>query len=378
MSLLFFEGFETVGTLTGIANQATTRPRVALRWDSTGSGGIPASDSYFTIVDSFSEGYALQMGSNGFSYGNFLRWDIPTAYDDVAPTTTGATFICGARVHIPSDPKTWAVFQVYASFGSGTGFADFALAVVDSTDVVVSRSVSGVIETAADVVTPGDWHYLEVRFKYSNGTNTNGLYEVYVDGNQVLIDTTARINGNFFTQLEGIRMHNCSGADTGTDFVAYDDIYILVEDGTAPNDFIGSKVRVLSLPPDGDGTTNDWTTSSGSTHYTLIDENGADSADYIETSTDTEEDMFEFTDSAANGEFVALKVEAEAIAVTTTTHTLDVRVDSSGNVAETNWAVTSTAAYAVFEHYQTTDPNGGGAWTQAGIDAAEVGVQFNA
>lgn len=378
MSLLFFEGFETVGTLTGLANQATTRPRVELRWDSTGSGGTKSTDSFFTITDSFSEGYALQMGSNNFSNSNFLRWDIPTAYDDVAPTTTGVTFICGARVHIPTDPKEWAVFQVYASFGSGTGTPDFSLRVVDSTDVRVARSVGGAIETVTDVLTPGDWHYLEVRFLYSNGPNSNGLYEVYLDGTQIMIDTTARTNGNFFTQLEGIRMHNCNTADTGTDFVAYDDIYILIEDGTTPNDFIGSKIRVLSLVPDADGSASQWTPSTGSDHYVLIDENGADSSDYIETSTDTEEDMFEFTDSAANGEFVAVKVEAEAIALTTTTHTLDVRIDSGGNVAETNWAVTSTTAYAVFEHYQASDPDGGGAWSQTSIDGAEVGVQFNA
>lgn len=376
MSLLFFEGFETVGTLTGIANQATTRPRVDLRWDSTDSGSIPATDSFFTITDAFSEGYALQMGSNEFSNGNFLRWDVPTALDDVAPTTTGTTFILGARVHIPSDPKTFSVFHFYCSFGSGTGTPDFSLGVRDSTDVVVSRSVAGIFDSFDDILTPGGWHYLEIKVLYSSSSSSNGMYEVHVDGVQRLIDTTARVNGNFFTQIEGIRMHNCTEADTGTDFVAYDDIYFATVDGSAPNDFIGAKVRVLSFPPDGDGTSSDWSTSSGSTHYVLIDENGANSADYIETAVDTEEDMFEFTDSAANGEFVALKVEAEAIAITTTTHTLDVRVDSGGSVAETNWPVTSTAGYVVFEHYQSSDPAGGG-WTHAGIDAAEVGVQFN-
>lgn len=374
MSLLFFEGFETVGTELGIANQASTRPRIDLRWDSTGSGGVKSTDSFFLIDDSFSEGFAIQMGQNGFSNSNFLRWDIPAGKKGVGVSAT--EFIVGWRVHIPSTSRTWAMMQVYASFGSGSGNPDFSVGCVNSADVRVSRSVGGAIETATGVFSTDSWHYVECRFLYSGGANNNGIYEVLVDGTQQMIDETARINGNFFSQIEGIRFQ-CTNQSTGQDFIGYDDIYILEVDGTTPNDFIGSKVRVLSLPPDADGSPNDWTTSTGTTHYTLIDENGADASDYLETTVDTEEEMFDFTDSAANGEFIAVKVEAEAIAQTTTSHTLDVRLSSGTAVAETNHAVTDTANYAVFEHYQATNPNGGGAWTQTTIDAAQIGMQFN-
>ena len=375
MSLLFFEGWETVGTETGLANQATTRPRMNLRWDATSSGGLPASDSFFLIDDSFSEGFAVQMGSNGFSNGNYFQWDIPSGKQGVGASAT--EFIVGCRVHIPTPANSFSIMQVYNSTPGGAT-ADFSVNCINSADVSVSRFVGGTIETSTGVFTADTWAYVECAFTISSGSASNGSYDVYVDGNQELVDTTARTNGNFFSIVEFIRFNNMSGASTADgDWVGYDDIYILEVDGTDPEDFQGAQIRVLSFPPDGDGTNTDWTTSTGSTHYTLIDENGADASDYVETSTDTDEDMFDFGDNPAGGNYIALKVEAEAIAQTTTSHTLDVRVDSSTNIAETNHAVTDTVNYDVFVHYQTTDPNGGGAWTEAGVDAAEAGVQFN-
>lgn len=374
MSVLLFEGFETVGTELGLANQATTRPRIALRWDAVGSGGAPTTDSFFVITDGFSEGYAIQMGQNGFSNGNFLEYAIPSGKGGVGASAT--EFVVGWRVHVPSTSRSWSMFHVRANYGTGTGSIDFSVNVSNSADLTVSRLVAGVFATATGVFSTDQWHHVEVKFSYSSGSSTNGSYDIYVDGVQQLVDATARINGNFFSNLRAMRF-NTTNASTGQDYIAYDDIYILEADGQAPNDFLGAQVRIVSLPPDADGTTTDWTTSTGSDHYALVDENGASASDYVETSTDTEQDMFETTDTSSGGVFHALKVEAEAIAQTTTSHTLDVRVDSNGTVEETSHSVTSTTAYDVFSHYSNEDPDASAAWTQSAVDAAEVGVQFN-
>ena len=374
MSLLFFEGFETVGTEVGLANEATTRPRIALRFDAVHGGVLPHLYSFFLIDDRFGEGYAVQMGSNSLSLDNYLQWTIPSGKQGVGASAT--EFIVGVRVHIPSTSRTFPVFQVYNSYGSPPGGADFAVNVVNSADVSVSRFVGGTIETSTGVFSTDSWAYVEASFTISSGSSTNGSYDVYVDGSQELVSTAARTNGSSFTQVESIRFRSTGQSTTSGDYIGYDDIYILEVDTTAPNDFIGPRVQVVSHPPDGDGTTN-WTQSGTGAHYLDINENGADSADYVETSTDTDEEMFDMGDSATNGEFIAVKVEAEAIAQTTTSHTLDVRLGSGTSVSETNHAVTSTTAYAVFEHYQVTDPNGGGAWTQTSIDAAQIGMQFN-
>lgn len=377
MSVLFFEGFETSGTLLGIGNESTTGPRVGLRWDSFSRGGIPSTDSFFLIDDSFSEGFALQMGSNGFSNGNHLTYSVPNALNGVGASAT--EFVVGVRVHIPTPANSFAMIQVRNGTGSFPGTADLQVNCINSVDVSVSRFVGGTMETATGVLTADTWVYVELKFTISSGSSTNGSYDVHLDGTQIMVDTTARTNGNFFSTVEAIRFPNMSGSSTDAgDHVAYDDIYILEADATEPNDFLGAKVRVLSLPPDGDAGTNQWTLSSGSAaHYTYVDENGADAADHLQESTDTDEDMFDFTDSAADGEFFCLKVEAEALAITTTSHTLDVRCNSNATITETNHAVTDTANYAVFAHYEQEDPDTSSAWTQAGIDAADVGIQFN-
>jgi hypothetical protein len=192
---------------------------------------------------------------------------------------------------------------------------------------------------------------VELRFKISSGSSTNGVYEVYVDGVQVMIDETARTNGNFFTVVEFVQFNNMSGASTTDgDYVGYDDIYILEVDGTAPEDFIGHRVRVVSLPPDGDDTTQ-WSTSSGTVHYTLIDENGADDTDYIIHGVNTQRDLFTCTNVVQDGEIFSVKVEAEALAVGETTHTLDVELKSNTTTVQTNHAVDDLSNYKVFAHY---------------------------
>lgn len=369
MSILLFEGFETVGTELGIGNQGSTRPRIHLRWDSTTSGGIPSTDSYFLITDIFSEGYAIQMGSNGFSNGNRLVYDVPTALDDVGPTT-GTEFIVGFRAHIPSTARTASMFSVKVS-----GADDLSLNFVDSTDLQLSRFVGGQMEIELDVLTPGAWHYIEMRFLISSGSSSNGLYEVYLDGNQVWENLAARTNGNFGSDVQSMSFRT-TNASTGEDYVGYDDIYLLQVDGNNPNAFIGSGARVISLPPDGDDTT-EWGTSTGTVHYSLIDENGADDADFIIHGVDTERDLFTCTDISAAGEVHSVKVEVEALAIAETTHSIDVELKNNTTTVQTNHNVTDSVDYDVFTHYADDDPNTSAAWTNGGVDTMKVGVQFN-
>jgi len=376
MSLHFFEGFETSGSLLGIANQATTGPDMQLRWDASSRGGVPSTDSSFLITDVFSEGLAVQMGSNGFSNGNYFAWYIPSGKNGVGASAT--EFIVGCRYHVPTPAVNTVVMAVYNGTGTQPGTSDLQVNALSSGSCSISRFVGGTMETVTGVFTTDTWHYVELKFTISSGSSSNGSYEVHVDGTQIMVNTAARTNGNFFSVVQQIRFPNMSGASTTAgDFVGFDDIYILEVDGTTPNDFIGASARVISLPPDADAGTNNWTTSTGTDHYALIDENGADSSDYLEESTNGDADMFDITDTVADGGFIALKVEAEAIALTTTSHTLDVRCNSNATVAETNHAVTSTTAYDVFTHYQVTDPDTAGSWTQASIDAVDVGIQFN-
>jgi hypothetical protein len=113
MTMHFFEGFETVGTSLGLANESTTGPRIALRWDASSRGGTPSTDSFFLIDDVQSEGYAIKMGTSGPSNSNYLRWHVPSGKQAVGASAT--EFIVGCRVHIPTPANTFAIMSVYNS-----------------------------------------------------------------------------------------------------------------------------------------------------------------------------------------------------------------------------------------------------------------------
>lgn len=373
MSLLFFEGFETVGTELGLANQATVGPRVELRWDASGRGGNPVSDSFFLIDDFLSEGFALQMGFNGPSIGNFVQRNTPVSLQG-APGAGATEYIVGMRVHIPSTPRTWKICQVTGKDPLGFDSVAIELECENSADLRVRRGLGGPsIGFAAGVVTAGSWHYIELRFKIAD--TPNGIIEVKVDGTSQITDTAADTNNFLATDAIFIQWETTAVAG-GTDFVAYDDMYLL-ETGTSPNSNFLGDVRVVSLPPTADASPTNWTTSSGPTHFSLVDENGADAADYIESDTNSQEDMFDTTNLSVASSVLGVKIEAEAINTTGGSPTLDVRVKSGVSVAETNYTVDDTVDYAVFSHLSETDPATGSLWLDAAVDAMNVGVQIN-
>jgi hypothetical protein len=366
MSIVFFDGFETVGTETGLANEATVRPRIALRYDAYGNSGTPATNGWYLDDDHVGEGYAWRLGNNR---ANWLR-----VY---TPNETGKTYVVGARVHIPDTTETDC--YIFWPEGNTTGVPDghFVVMCRDNTDLVVAGTSTSLNETVTDAFTPGSWHYVECKFKVND---TTGLVEVKIDDTQVLNKTNVDTN-DFWGNVIAIRFGgtNISGStltDSGQDFFALDDIYILKTDGGNPDDFLGDRTTVKSLPPNGDNSVA-WTPSSGTTHYTLIDENGSNNTDYIDETTNLDRDEFDLTNLGDSGATVhCIKIEAQAADVGDTNNNLDVEVESSGSRTQTSHAVTS-ASELVYEHYEADDPNTGSAWGASAVDSMRAGVEFN-
>jgi len=251
MPLLFFEGFETVGTELGIANEATTRPNIHKRWDDTGSGAVKNQDSYFLIDDEFSEGFAIQMGNNGFSNGNFLQWDVPTALQ--VPAGSGApTFILGMRVHIPSTSRTADIIEFRGKFTPASDAKQISIGYTNSSGIYVSRGTVGTtIASNTNVFAAGQWHWMEIEIKMAD--LPDGKVIIKVDGVTV-IDEDPLDTNDAMTVASAVRLlYKTTNASTGEDFVGYDDIYIINVETT--EEFLDA-VRVRSLPPSEDDAAN--------------------------------------------------------------------------------------------------------------------------
>ncbi len=105
------------------------------------------------------------------------------------------------------------------------------------------------------------------------------------------------VSGSWELRIDGAHSDSGSGVDTGSasdeiEFVLkttnqyLDDIYIYDGEGTTNNDFLGT-VFVEGLLPTADGNSSDWTPSSGTDNYALIDENPSDldGTDSVSTTT---------------------------------------------------------------------------------------------
>jgi len=375
MSIIYFEGFETVGTEIGLAYQATTRPRIDLRFDATSYGGIPSTDSFYLIDDDYSEGYAINMGQNGaFSSGNYLEMT-PSQVQQGAPGPSTPTVIVGFRVHVASLARTCSIFYVRGRYGPTGTDRQFEIAYVNSVDLKLSFG-SGITTretTVTGVFSPGNWHYVEVKFKCAESAD-GGMVQIKVDGTTVLTQDPQDMNNNCSVEAyEWFRWHNASHSAASGDFTGYDDIYILDADTSPHTTYLGP-CRVRSLPPSSDHLA-EWS-GTGPPNYAEVGENGADDTDYIETDVDNATDIYNVTDTVEPDAIYAVKLEAEAKNTTVGTPSLEFQL-KSGASTETAKETVDNASYELFTHYNEADPATGSDWTNTAIDAMRAGLRFD-
>jgi len=208
------------------------------------------------------------------------------------------------------------------------------------------------------------WYYIEFKVTISD----TGTYEVRKDGVTILsgsgdTQNTANAYGN------RIRL--------GTGYIgSYDDVYVCDGAGTRNNDFLGD-CKVEARFPNANGTNQDWTPSSGSDHYTLIDDTTPNGdTDYLYSGTAGHLETNNFQDISLIGSIKGVVLRAS------------VRKDDAGSrmaaavcrSGGTNYegpavSITDTYAYTIERVYET-DPATGLAWTPTSFNAAEFGIKL--
>ena len=384
MGVIFFEGFETVGTATGQAGRTSVVPNIHKRW-TISQGSSPGSDPRGVLQSDFqSEGFAWRTADTGGSTATFrvvfpddilAQIAVPFEDEDAEPKE----HIIGFRLHTRNLADAASMLVLRTGYRTNTLIDTFSsgigLRLVGTTTGITIEAIRGASTTlasAVDALDKEEWHYIEIKFLLRDTAGVgepaeDGYIIVNVDGVEVLNfvgDTDAdSVNAGLGLDYVGFQLSFSSGSATGDDYWALDDVYALFPDGGAPyNDFLGP-VRVVRFELDGDGSPLEWTPSTEGNHYTLVDENGADSADYIQSDTDGQTDDFTIENFGGGGTIYAVKAEVEAINTVGGTPQINVRLDETF----TNYTVDDTVDYNVFSHYQDVD----------GFDDAEVGVQFD-
>lgn len=279
-------------------------------------------------------------------------------------TTANVLFI-NMPVKINTVPgSTNPFFRVFDAVGalqaSLSLASDFRLVLKDSGGSTVATSMEQLVQSA--------WHHLEIKFD-----TTNNQVSLRLDRGP---GQTDEVFTNASVTMNALRSFECRGlfSDVGSTRIEWDHIIAFDDQGSDVNDWIGDCRMFVTRPVADDSVA--WTPSTGADNYALVDETPLNEADYVETDTDEAVDMYVFGDDFPADDidivhfaFVNAHLTKEAGGAT-----VALRLDSDGNVDEGD-PITTLSTGRYYQHFLETDPDGGGAWTVAQLNAIKAGVK---
>lgn len=332
MALLFCDGFDHVDD--GYEN---------LKW------------SY--VSSTFAVDYASGYGRTG-GYGIKISPINVTVYTTIANT---ATFVFGAAFKLSGADGT------YKKFVLGDGSSEqLGLYINTAGAVVLTRGGSQIDISTSGLVSFDTWYYIEIKATINNST---GTAEVRLNGSSSPI-----INFSGDTQATGNAYINRIDLFVYNTTLYVDDLYICDTTGSTCNDFLGD-VTITTLYPTADGTHTDFTPSTGTDHYALVDEAQISGAtDYNESSTVGHKDSYDVTTFSGSGTIHAVQVTAAVLNPDTGTMTVKpfTRVNSTDyEGSEFSLSQTMKAAMSIWE----VNPDDSAAWEAADINGAEFGLK---
>lgn len=216
--------------------------------------------------------------------------------------------------------------------------------------------------TPAATLTLNTWSYIELEFTVSN---TTGSYNLYVNGGLASSGTNLdTLSTSSYTVL-------CLGgtfAGTSTTY-EFDDVYVT---DTATR--LGEQ-RVETLYPNADTAQKQWTASTGSDNYAMIDETTMNTTDYVYTSTLNNYDLYDFGNlSTTPTSISAVTVSALAQKDNVGTRAIATPIKSSSTTSD-GGNIYLAGGWSVSSRILETDPNTSTAWTASGVNNLQAGVK---
>ena len=242
--------------------------------------------------------------------------------------------------------------------------------VLSNLTLQVQRGGSTTLGTSTLALNASTYYYIEFKALISN---TVGTYEVRVNGVNWVSGTGADTQATANAVWNGIDVVGGNGT------ALVDDLYVLdgvaSADPTYPdNTFLGD-VRIDALFPTAEGTTIEWTPSTGTNNAALVDETPPDTTDYNSAAA-TEKDTYTMPDVPVSGALilgyqVCLYLEkTDAGACTVAPVIRSVGSDYVGTAI-----APSNGSYAYFLAPYSVDPATNLVPTEANWNAGEVGVK---
>lgn len=355
MGLLKLEGFEGYGPDGTHDDDATLIRRLSMRWGNVyGYSGTPASSPGISSNHPRGSGLNWEVVSyNGHA------WFTETAV--MSDVIFGFAWRPNLRPYNDLFHFRWGSSRIFSLNNTYDGY----LTVTDYNSAEAGRSVRPLIKNRR-------WHYFEVKVFFHP---TAGTAVVHHNGVEVINISNKDFGNNY--AMDNLKLQYSLNSQHGEQ--SFDDMYLIDPNTSGVSDFLGPVV-IRSLKPTVDTATNDFTPSTGTDHFAVVDNDRADETDYLESSTINDDELFEFANIPS--EIVTLKGMSfeTAFAVSGSQPKKAVSLCKSGATAvqEVDSLVTIANNWEQFDSILEDDPDTGVPWTISGLNAAQFGVRHKA
>jgi hypothetical protein len=352
MTLIFFDGLQ----------DATTTPKpewdtIVGTWNGVAAGRDGSTNGCARLSGAAGSGFAARKLN--------LPSSATTCIVGFAFQVNGAHGV-SANEHIIGFQRG-ATFEAFLTCNATTNLWELRIG---------ANSAVAVTATGTAALPFNEWHYIQVKITLSS---TAGSCIVRQDGVEILnfSGVTSTVTG----AVTAIQMSRDSNNDT-----YYDDLWVCdgvdatSTQGRTNNDFLGD-LKVATLLPSAtvNGSSTQWTKSTGTIAGALVDEVPPNTTDYIFSSTSGQRELMPIADLAATASAVyGLRIGVYALTSDAGAQSIKTVVKESGGTitAQAAKALSATAA-PYYGAYLFTKPSAPTTpWTVADVNGIEAGVDL--
>lgn len=224
-----------------------------------------------------------------------------------------------------------------------------------------------------NVMSNNGWYYLEIKVQIANSISADSCI-LRVNGTDVInLSAGTDTQSQTASTLSRISLFSISAGA-----IYIDDLYVCDTTGSTNKDFLGD-CRIDTLFPNNDGAYTNGTPSTGSTHYTLVDESVPNTSDYVSLSNVGDKDSYAFTDlpSVSSNTIYGVQVNSYWQKSDSGARSAAALAKSGSTVLDGSSVVLSSG-YTFSTQVYETDPDTSAAWTKNGVNSAEFGVKVTA
>lgn len=279
------------------------------------------------------------------------------------------SFVWGAAVR-PSTLATSSAPTFVRFLDAGTAQLELRFNLDGTVSVLRNGTL---LSTSGATIPVAAFNYIEFKATIND---TTGSYELRLNGSSITsgsgVDTKNTANASITQYSMGYS--NAQAASV----LLWDDHYFLDTTGSDNNNFLGD-CRIDTLFPTSDGNYTQFTPSTGSSHFALVDETAPNTTDYNESATVGQRDSYGLQNLTplVAGDVFGVQVNAAVLKDDAGARSASTFVRSGTTNGDGTSASLSTSQTILAQIYEK-NPDGTVDWTVTSINAMEAGLRVSA